>query len=285
MTKDNSLAEISYVEFVNGMENKIPEPAADIPENLKAEAGNKSFVLTWDRCVNITGYQVMIEQGGKTETKNVTGNSLKVSSFKGKELKNGTVYTVKVQSVNGAWQSGYCNAITVTPKASSKPDRPDGLVAVGAFKSIKLSWKAAEDAEWYNVYYKLTSEDSYKKIEKITATSYVLSDLENKAEYIVYVTAENEHGESGPSLSAIAATTNIDPAVMPKFHLINVGEYGEIGQHIISASQKHGAMVDSEAEDGERTAWGTVDNIPSSYYLRNSWDDGGFNNLGNNGLF
>lgn len=285
MTKDNSLAEISYVEFVNGMENKIPEPAADIPENLKAEAGNKSFVLTWDRCVNITGYRVMIEQGGKTETKNVTGNSLKVSSFNGKELKNGTAYAVKVQSVNGAWQSGYCNAITVTPKASSKPDRPDGLVAVGAFKSIKLSWKAAEDAEWYNVYYKLSSEDSYKKIEKITATSYVLSDLENKAEYIIYVTAANEHGESGPSLSAIAVTTSIDPAVMPKFHLINVGEYGEIGQHIISAAQNHGAMVDSEAEESGRTAWGTVDNIPSSYYLRNSWDDGGFNNLGNNGLF
>ncbi|MDE6763101.1 MAG: hypothetical protein K2J73_05425, partial [Oscillospiraceae bacterium] len=58
MRKESSIAEISYVEFVNGMENKISEPASDIPENLSASAGNKSFVLTWDPCVNVTGYEV-----------------------------------------------------------------------------------------------------------------------------------------------------------------------------------------------------------------------------------
>ncbi len=102
MRKESSIAEISYVEFVNGMENKIPEPASDIPVNLTASAGNKSFTLNWDKCVNVTGYEVMITQGENSEVKKVKGCSISVTSFNDKELQNGTEYTVKVQSVNGA---------------------------------------------------------------------------------------------------------------------------------------------------------------------------------------
>ena len=284
LRKESPIAEISYVEFVNGMENKIPEPAMDIPENLSAAAGNKSFVLTWDPCVNITGYEVMITQEEKSEVKKVKGCSLSVSSFKGKDLKNGTEYTVKVQSVNGSWKSGYCDPVTVTPRASARPDRPDGLTASGAYRSIKASWKKAENAEWYNLYYKLRSDTEYKKIGNITATSYTISDLEDKSEYVLYVTAENEYGESAPSLTAAASTTDVSAPVMPKYNLINKGEAGEKGQHIISASQNYGAMISSTLDES-RTAWGTVDHDPNSYYKRNSWDDGGYNNIGNNGLF
>nr|MDE7192499.1 fibronectin type III domain-containing protein [Oscillospiraceae bacterium] len=285
MTKDSSLAEISYVEFVNGMESRIPEPSADIPENLEAKSGDKSFVLTWDRCVNITGYEVMITQGEISEIKRVTGCSLSVSSLNNKKLVNGNDYTVKVRSVNGSWKSGWSGEITVTPKASSKPDRPDGLTAAGAYRSIMLSWKAAEDAEWYNVYFKLRSEEEYHKIENVMGTSYTVTGLEDKTEYVAYVTAANEHGESAPSLTASAATTDLDPPVMPKYHLINTGEYGERGQHIISASQNYGTMVGSAVEENERTAWGTVDHDPYSFYQRATWDDGGFNNLNRHGLF
>lgn len=285
MSKDNTLAEISYVEFVNGMENKIPEPSADIPQNLSAQAGDKSFVLTWDRCVNVTGYEVMITQGEVSEIKRVTGCSLSVSSLNGKKLVNGTEYTVKAQSVNGTWKSGYGGEITVTPKASSKPERPDGLTAAGAYRSILLSWKNAEDAEWYNVYYKLRAEETYHKIENVAETSYTVTELEDKTEYTAYVTAENTHGESAPSLIASAATTDIDPPVMPKYYLINTGGYGEIGQHIISASQNYGTMIGSAVEENERTAWGTVDHDPASCYRRATWDDGGFNNLNRHGLF
>ncbi len=285
MTKDSSLAEISYVEFVNGMEDRIPEPSADIPEDLKAQAGNKSFSLTWDKCVNVTGYEVMIAGGDISEIKRVTGCSLSVSSLNNKKLVNGTEYTAKVRSVNGAWKSGWSGGITVTPKVSSKPDRPDGLTASGAYKSIQLSWKKAEDAEWYNIYYKLRSEKTYHKIKNISGTSYTVTGLEDKTEYVAYVTAENELGESGASLTAAAATTDIDPPVMPKYYLINTGNKGEIGRHIISASQNYGAMIDSAVEENARTAWGTVDHDPASYYQRGSWDDGGFNNINSNGLF
>ncbi|MCH5208268.1 MAG: M60 family metallopeptidase [Oscillospiraceae bacterium] len=287
MLTNNSLAEISYVEFVNGMENKIPEPDADVPEGLAAAAGNKSFVLNWNSCVNVTGYEVAITHGGVTETKRVAGSSLSVTDFGGKELENGAAYTVKVQSVNGAWKSGWSDAITVVPKASAKPGKPDNVTAVGGYRSIDVSWKKAEDAEWYNVYYKLSSESAYTKISGVKGLKLTVSDLANEAEYSIYVTAENEHGESSPSLTATAKTTSIDPPVMPKFHLINTGENGEKGDHIVSARYNFGtSIIGSRYDaDGEKTAWAVVDKDPESYYIYNSWDGGGFNALGNHGLF
>ena len=72
---------------------------------------------------------------------------------------------------------------------------------------------------------------------------------------------------------------------MPKYNLINTGSAGEKGQHIISASQNHGAMMNSPADEVSGTAWGTVDHDPNSHYLRNTWDDGGYNNIGSHGLF
>lgn len=285
MRKESSIAEISYVEFVNGMENKISEPASDIPENLTALAGNKSFTLNWDKCVNVTGYEVMITQGENSETKKVKGCSISVTSFNDKELKNGMEYIVRVQSINGAWKSGWCDPVTVIPKASARPDRPDGLTASGAYRSIRAAWKSAEDAERYNLYYKLRSDTDYTKIGNITATSYTISDLADKSEYVMYVTAENEYGESGPSLTAAASTTDVSAPVMPKYNLINTGEAGEKGQHIISASQNYGSMMNSSMDENARTAWGTVDHDPNSYYIRNTWDDGGYNNIGSHGLF
>lgn len=285
MTKDSTLAEISSVEFVNGMENKITEPDTDIPEGLSAEVGDKRFVLNWEPCVNVTGYEVEISLGGHTELYRVTGSSLSVSAFGGKELVNGTTYTARVQSVNGAWRSGWSGITDVTPRASKKPLKPDGLTAVGGYKSINASWKKTKDADWYNLYYKKVGDSEYTKISDITVTSYTISDLEDKTEYTLYVTALNEHGESAPSLSAVAETTDVNPPEMPKFNLINTGDKGEKGAHIIKATHYYGEMIDSTLDEEANSAWGTVDHDAVSYYYRETWDDGGFNNIGDRGLY
>lgn len=284
MQKNNNLAEISRVEFVNGMEDRIPEPSMDIPENLTATVGSKTFTLTWDHCVNVTGYEVLIEQGDSQETQRVAGNSLTVTSFGGKDLVNKTEYQVRVQAVNGTWRSGYSDPITVVPKASKRPDKPDRVSATGKYQSVAVSWKMMEDTDSYNLFYKETQAETYQKIEGITLNSYTISGLKDRTEYTVYVTGVNELGESDPSLSSLAQTTDLQPAVMPRYKIINNGAAGEKGAHIISATQKHGTMTDSPLDTVAGTAWGTVDHDPASYYLRNSWDDGGFNALGSNGL-
>jgi len=131
MQNNNNLVEISKVEFVNGMENRIPKPDMDIPTNLAVETGSEEFTLTWDACKNVTGYEVLIEHNGEQDTYTVKNNSLKVTSFNEKKLVNKEQYTAKVQSVNGTWKSGYSESVTAVPKADKKPDAPENVKAVG----------------------------------------------------------------------------------------------------------------------------------------------------------
>ncbi len=279
MRKNNNLAEISRVEFVNGMEERIPEPEMDIPQNLQAEAGNKMISLTWDPCVNITGYEVLVKQGDSQETVMVTGNALDITSFGGKELTNYLEYRIQVQSVNGTWRSGYGDEVTAVPLPSGKPDKPDNVSAKGQYQSIAVSWKNMKDTLTYNLYYKESTAGEYQKIEGIKENSYTITNLKDLTEYTVYVTGVNEFGESGPSLSAAATTTDRNPAVMPKYNLINVGNPGEKGAHIISASM-YATMQNSPLDTEAGTAWGTVDHDPASYFFANTWDVGGFNPMG-----
>ena len=273
---NNNLAEISKVEFVNGMEERIPEPEMNIPEKLDAKAGNASISLSWDPCVNVTGYEVLIRHGDIQETLLTSKNALNISSFGGKKLTNYLTYQVSVQSVNGTWTSGYCDEVDATPKPTGKPDKPDNVSAVGKYKSVVVSWKNMKDTLTYNLYYKESTAGEYQKIEKIENNSYTITDLKDLTEYTVYVTGVNEFGESGASLPAAAMTTGLDPAQMPKYNLINTGEKGEKGAHIVSASMS-GEMRESAMDTQTGTAWGTVDHDPSSYYYKGTWDDGGFN--------
>ena len=279
MRKNNNLAEISRVEFVNGMEERIPEPEMDIPQNLRAEAGNKLISLAWDPCVNITGYEVQIIQGDSQETVMVTGNALDITSFGGKELANYLEYRIRVQAVNGTWRSGYGDEVTAVPLPSGKPDKPDNVSAKGQYQSVAVSWKNMKDTLTYNLYYKESTAGEYQKIEGIKENSYTITNLKDLTEYTVYVTGVNEFGESGPSLSAAATTTDRNPAVMPRYNLINVGNPGEKGAHIVGASMS-ATMQNSPLDTEAGTAWGTVDHDPASYYFANTWDVGGFNPMG-----
>ncbi|MCI8465893.1 MAG: hypothetical protein HFI63_08565 [Lachnospiraceae bacterium] len=286
MKNNNHLAEISKVEFVNNMEDRIPEPQMDVPQNLSAKAGNKSFTASWNPCINVTGYEAMIESEGEQEIQFVQGNSLTVSSFKEDKLVNGQEYIVKVQATNGSWRSGYSSPVTVVPKPGGKPDAPDGVSAVGKYKSIDVSWKDMEDTDSYNLYYRISGAATYEKIEGIEGNRTTISELENRTKYELYVTGVNEFGESAPSLTAAATTEDPDPADMPKFGLLNTGKDGEIGAHIAGVTFRQGGMKESPLDTASGTAWGTVDKNPGSYYSCETWDTGGFNAMGDNhGLF
>ena len=274
--QNNNLAEISSVEFVNGMEERIPQPEMNIPKGFKAEAGSAAIYLSWEPCVNVTGYEVLIRQGDRQQTILTTKTSLDVKSFGGKGLVNYQPYKVSVQSVNGSWRSGYCAEEEATPKPAGKPDKPENVNVTGKYLGIAVSWKQVKDAQYYNLYYKESGEESYRKIEQIKGTSYTISDLKDGTEYMVYVTAANEFGESTASLTKSARTGTLEPARMPQYNLINTGQKGEKGAHILSAVM-NGEMRGSTLDTQEKTAWGTVDHDPASYYRKGSWDDGGFN--------
>lgn len=286
MRENPSLAEISRVEFVGDMEARIPEPEMNIPQNLTATAGSERFDLTWDPEVNITGYEVLIQQEDKEETILTAAPFLSVTSFAGGDVKNYTTYTVRVQSVNGTWRSGYGDPVDVTPKPAGPPDKPDNVSAVGKYQSIAVSWKDMDDTLTYNVYYKVKdSEEAYIKIEGVELNTYTIMGLEDLTEYELYVTGVNELGESPESIHCAAKTTDLNPAEMIKYNLINRDENGVPGSaHLLSALRNGGEMVNSDSDTESGTAWGTVDNNAASYYSKTTWDDGGFNPLGSNGV-
>ena len=281
----NNLVEISKVEFLNGMEERIPEPEMDRPENLTAKAGSEQFELTWKPCMNVTGYEVQIKQGSKViQTFNTSLNSAKIS---GDDIKNYTTYTVSVQSVNGTWKSGYCDSVDVTPIATKRPDKPDNVKASGLYKGIKVSWSKMDDTQSYSVFYKKADGDEeFTEISDITSNSYTIESLEDLTEYEVYVIGHNELGSSPQSLHTSAKTTDLNLADMQKYNLINRDENGNPGStHIVSVIRYGGEMVNSPLDaDSDNTAWGAVDGDKTSYYSKNTWDDGGFNGIGNNGL-
>ena len=275
-TKNHNLAEISKVEFVNGMEDRIPEVKMDIPEHLAARIGSKQFTLTWDSCTNVTGYEVSIVTGGVEEIHMTKAPMLLVTSFGGKELVNNTEFTVKVQSVNGTWKSGYSESITAVPKPDQVPDAPDNVAAEGKYKSIQVSWKKMKDTDSYRLFYReADTEDAYTVIDHITANSYTISDLKDKTEYEVYVTGVNELGEGAPSLTSKAVTLSLDAVKMPEYKLINTGEEGKAGAHIVSVSRVRGEMKDSPLDTAGKTAWGLADHDPASHFYVEDWDEGG----------
>lgn len=287
MQNNNNLAEISKVEFVNGMESRIPEPEMDIPVNLTAEAGSEKFHLSWEPCMNVTGYEVKVEQGGHVETFMSVSNSITVSTFGKDDVKNYTTYNVSVQSVNGSWKSGYCDPVEVTPQPTKRPDKPDNVKAAGIYRGIKVSWSKMDDTQSYKVFYKVrNSDEEFAEISDIESNSYTIEGLEDLTEYEIYVIGVNELGESPASIHCSATTIDLDLADMPKYNLINRDENGNPGStHIVSVTRNGGEMVDSELDnDSNNTAWGAVDGNKSSYYSKGTWDDGGFNNLGGNGL-
>lgn len=63
------------------MKDRIPPPAQNIPQNVSAQIGSKIFTLTWDKEVNITGYEVSITNNGKTEIIETTVNTLTVDEL------------------------------------------------------------------------------------------------------------------------------------------------------------------------------------------------------------
>lgn len=275
MQNNNNLAEISKVEFVNGMEDRIPQPEMDIPQNLAVQEGSAEFTVTWDACKNVTGYEVLVEHGEEQEIRLVKSNSLKVTALNGQKLVNGEEYHVKVQSVNGTWRSGYSSSVTAVPRAQDRPDAPENIKAEGKYKSIEVSWKKMKDTTYYNLFYKKHDAETYEKIENIAENRYTLQNLEAKVKYDLYVTGVNELGESEPSLKSTATTTDLEAAVMPHYKQINLAAEGTVSEHILFAARGRGTMKDSPLDSEGNTAWGMVDNNPASHFYINDWDEGG----------
>lgn len=69
------------------------------------------------------------------------------------------------------------------------------------------------------------------------------------------MTGVNALGESAPSLPSEAVTASAEPAQMPQYKLLNEsGGDGRLSAHIEKVTHGRGVMVDSELDEGNKTA-------------------------------
>lgn len=272
-----SLAEISQVEFMEDMKDRIPPPVQNIPKNLKAEEGSEEFTLTWDKEVNVTGYEISVAHGGKTETLSSEENSITVKRFGEKELLNYETYSVRVRSVNGSWKSGYSRELSVTPKPSGPPPAPEDISIEGAYRSLNVSWKKMKDTQSYTLFYRQKGKEEFTPVENIdrSETSFTLDHLGDNVEYEICMKGHNEIGDSPESKMYSGRTAPASTAKMPAYGLLNDGpeEGKNVTNHIKKVENITGANFNRKDEKIDVPEV-IADGDPTSYWLLEDWDSG-----------
>jgi formylglycine-generating enzyme required for sulfatase activity len=125
----------------------------------------------------------------------------------------GATYYYKVYTVGGSNDSEASEQVSATPGSAPAPGVPTRLTASPSDGEVTLRWDAAQDAEFYNIYfgsspgvYSPTSEDVFRAEQ----TSFVHEDLTNGKTYYYVVTAGSFAGEGNPSNEASATPTSTD---------------------------------------------------------------------------
>ncbi len=270
------LAEIARVEFLNDMEDHIPEPDLSIPDRLNGIPGDAMFTVNWRNQPNVTGYVVAVT--GKTMKSDdeleekfpeQTANTITVSGLGGGELVNNDIYKVKVRSVNGDWKSPWSEVIEVRPEATKRPEPPEQISITGGSQKLTVSWKKMKSTDSYNLYYreKTGTDTEFTAIEGITGTSKEITGLKDSTTYELYMTGQNQIGVSDPSERYEGKTIIVVPPVTPNFKLLNVPKKGGGPSDKIVSVNNHGNSVACDE-------FATVDGIFETSWIRNDWDAG-----------
>ena len=270
------LAQISRVEFLNHMEDHIPEPDLSIPDKLKGEPGDAKFKVSWRRQANVTGY--VVHAAGETMKGEKEfafpaqeENFQEVASIDGGEVDNGKKYTVKVRSVNGDWRSEYSAPITVVPEAKSRPQPPQQIQITGGYRKLSVSWRKMKGTDSYSLYYreKGGAEAAFMEIHGVTGTSTEITGLKDEVTYELYMTATNALGTSGHSEMYEGKTRIVKAPETPDFYLLNVPKEGGGVSDVIT-----GVQIEANSANQPCDEFAVVDGIFETAWVRTDWDAG-----------
>ncbi len=133
----------------------------------KAEPGNGSVKLTWDKVPGATKYAVM-----RNDT--VTAAYVEDCSYEARGLKNGTSYGFRVRAlIDGAWTPVSDDVVWATP---ADADSPKANAALNDDGSVTLKWGAVSGADHYAVALKTGSGYSTYTYS-CTQTEYTVNGL------------------------------------------------------------------------------------------------------------
>ncbi len=272
------LVDIAEVEFVNNMEDRIPEPELNIPEIIKesikqTDAGlYPKFEFSWTKQTGVSGYEVNVSQGGSQQIIPTNSTKITISALNGADLKQYVPYTFRVRSVNGDWKSQWSSAESIEMDSLGNiPPKTENAKAEAKIESIQVSWKATQHSQWYSVYYREGSTGDYTEIKDIAATSYTIINLKPDVEYEVYVTGHNKYGESTSHDLLKATPVASNDVKMPMRKVINKSNgRGQLMTNI--------EKVEFTEKGEDNILYGginaPVDNNQDTYAYVREWDTG-----------
>ncbi len=194
--EDGGYVEVEEVKIIGDIVNEDIVQDNTV-KNFKAIAGNEEVSLSWREVPNVTGYKVYYgtDENNLNQTATTQDTNITISG-----LENLKTYYFAISATSGEWEGPKSSIVSATPEPEKAPNRPDFVTATGKDASIELSWKQAENAKTYNIYGKTSDDADFQNMASgITGTSYTVTRLQNNKEYTLYVTAQNDVGESAPS--------------------------------------------------------------------------------------
>jgi len=186
------------------------DPAALIPANAHAVAGDRAVTVTWSSVAPASSYRLYwsTTPGSARSSGTVIDNAN--SPFSHTALANGTTYYYQVTAIVGGVESGPSPEFSARPWPGL-PGAPTGLRADAGNAQTTVSWNPVAGADRYNLYFSnVATVNRTSTLIASVSSPFVHRDRPNGTTVYYVVTAANMAGESAESTAA--AATPVLPA-------------------------------------------------------------------------
>ena len=231
---------------------RVNNPAAPVPTDVVATAGDAGVVLTWTASMGATGYNVKratVSGGPYTQLATTTTPGYTDSS-----AKYSTTYFYVVSALNAAGESANSTQVSATLALPNAPLTPTNVIATAGNAQVGLTWTASSGATSYNVLRSTTNGGPYTQIATPTSTSYSDTPLVVGTTYYYVVSAVNAGGESPNSTQVSAIPGNPPPTTFGTWinvtpsnvDLTTAFTCGNFGATYISSDPQHPSDIYTE---------------------------------------
>ena len=179
--------------------------ALSAPGGLTATAASSSSIeVSWNPVSGSVGYYVYASEYSSSSTASLVSTTSSTSTTV-TDLKAGTKYYFWVKAYKGTATSDYSSYAYATLTAPAEPQNVTARAS--GLRCIDVSWDAVDGATSYDVYYRLSSENSGEDSqetetefpETTTGTYITINYLAEDKTYDFWIIAKNSIGESGRS--------------------------------------------------------------------------------------
>ncbi len=228
---ETGIVSVSSIQFLKDILPEHPAAASRVVTGLTAAPGDGQVNLKWRELPNVTGYRITYWPDGDSASAKSLDVTVPYAVVAG--LENLKAYCFQVTPLAGDWEGDPCAPIEATPQPAKQPSPPDMITVTPLDGALSVSWKAAEGATFYEVYYKeKSSSQGYAQAGgQLAGTSTTLSGLKNGSAYLLYLVAGNQVGKSGPSRVMEGTPKALDysaPEGLPKEGLVDRDNVSEI---------------------------------------------------------